>query len=166
MPPLARIRQNLLVIRERYDVARIGIFGSVARNEETPASDIDILVEFREGTFYSKPDGFSRSAPAGASRPAPDGARVPALRPVAHFMDLKFYLEDLLGRKTALVIADTLKPRIRDAVLEGVVYAWGPSADCHPSFTVLSRKRSNTSSSTLNISIPFIPIFFVSGSSQ
>jgi len=49
MHPLARIRQNLLVIRERYGVARIGIFGSVARNEETPASDIDILVEFREG---------------------------------------------------------------------------------------------------------------------
>ena len=47
--PLARIRQNLLVIRERYGVARIGIFGSVARNEETPASDIDVLVEFREG---------------------------------------------------------------------------------------------------------------------
>jgi predicted nucleotidyltransferase len=49
MHPLARIRQNLLVIRERYGVARIGIFGSVARNEETPASDIDVLVEFREG---------------------------------------------------------------------------------------------------------------------
>jgi predicted nucleotidyltransferase len=30
-------------------VARIGIFGPVGRNEETPASDIDVLVEFREG---------------------------------------------------------------------------------------------------------------------
>jgi len=38
-------------------------------------------------------------------------------------MDLKFYLEDLLGRKADLVIADTLKPRIRDAVLGEVVYA-------------------------------------------
>ena len=45
------------------------------------------------------------------------------LPPVAHFMDLKFYLEDLLGRRTDLVIADTLKPRIRDAVLDEVVYA-------------------------------------------
>ena len=97
--PLAWIRQNLLIIRERYGVARIGIFGSVVRNEETPASDIDILVEF----------GGERRP----STPAPSGARAPALWPVAHFMDLKFYLEDLLGRKTDLVIADTLKPCIR-----------------------------------------------------
>ncbi|WP_349680751.1 nucleotidyltransferase family protein [Methanoculleus sp. UBA303] len=64
MHPLAQIRQNLRTcgarapalrpvalhtIRERYGVARIGISGSVMQNEETPASDIDILVEFREG---------------------------------------------------------------------------------------------------------------------
>jgi predicted nucleotidyltransferase len=30
-------------------VARIGVFGSVVRGEATPESDIDILVEFREG---------------------------------------------------------------------------------------------------------------------
>jgi len=72
---------TLRTIRERYGVARIGIFGSVARNEEMPASDIDILAKFREGeeTFDSKPDGFSRSAPAGASRPAPDVPELPVL---------------------------------------------------------------------------------------
>jgi len=32
---LAQIRQNLRVIRERYGVARIGIFGSVVRSEAT-----------------------------------------------------------------------------------------------------------------------------------
>ncbi|CCJ36490.1 nucleotidyltransferase [Methanoculleus bourgensis MS2] len=94
MNPLAQIRQNLHIIRERYGVARIGVFGSVVRDEATPASDVDVLVEFREGE-----ETFD------------------------HFMDLKFYLEDLLGRKTDLVIADTLKPRIRDAVLGEVVYA-------------------------------------------
>ncbi len=94
MRPLTLIRQNLRTIRERYGVARIGVFGSVVRNEDTPASDIDVLVEFREGE-----ETFD------------------------HFMDLKFYLEDLLGRKTDLVIADTLKPRIRDSVLREVVYA-------------------------------------------
>jgi predicted nucleotidyltransferase len=94
MHPLTRIRQNLRIIRERYGVSRIGVFGSVVRNEDTPVSDIDVLVEFREGE-----ETFD------------------------HFMDLKFYLEDLLGRKTDLVIADTLKPRIRDSVLREVVYA-------------------------------------------
>lgn len=94
MKPLTQIRKNLRTIRERYGVARIGVFGSVAREEDTPASDIDILVEFREGE-----ETFD------------------------HFMDLKFYLEDLLGRRTDLVIADTLKPRIRNVVLGEVVYA-------------------------------------------
>lgn len=93
MHPLTQIQQNIRIIRERYGVARIGIFGSVVRGEETPASDIDILVEFREGE-----ETFD------------------------HFMDLKFYLEDLLGRRTDLVIADTLKPRIREAILSEVVY--------------------------------------------
>lgn len=32
-------------LREKYQVTRIGIFGSVARNEATPESDIDIVVE-------------------------------------------------------------------------------------------------------------------------
>lgn len=94
MHPLTQIRQNLCTIRERYGVARIGVFGSVARNEATAASDIDILVEFREGE-----ETFD------------------------HFMDLKFYLEDLLGRKADLVIIDTLKPRIRETVLGEVAYA-------------------------------------------
>jgi len=112
MHPLALVRQNLRTIRERYGVARIGVFGSVVRGEATPESDIDILVEFREGE-----ETFD------------------------HFMDLKFYLEDLLGRPADLVIADTLKPRIRSTVLGEVVYAWRPPAlpgghqgcnRCHP----------------------------------
>lgn len=73
---------------------RTSFLHAVVRNEDTPASDIDVLVEFREGE-----ETFD------------------------HFMDLKFYLEDLLGRKTDLVIADTVKPRIRDSVLREVVYA-------------------------------------------
>jgi len=39
-------------IATRFSVSRIGIFGSVARGEQTEASDIDILVEF------SRPVGF------------------------------------------------------------------------------------------------------------
>jgi len=32
-------------LRDRYQVSKIGIFGSVARNEATEDSDIDIVVE-------------------------------------------------------------------------------------------------------------------------
>lgn len=32
---------------DRYGVARIGVFGSVARGEAGPDSDVDVLVEFK-----------------------------------------------------------------------------------------------------------------------
>ena len=33
---------------EQYPISRIGLFGSFARNEDRPDSDIDILVTFEE----------------------------------------------------------------------------------------------------------------------
>ena len=49
-------------------VAKIGIFGSYVRGEERPESDVDVLVTFRKGE-----ETFD------------------------HYMDCKFYLEDLFG---------------------------------------------------------------------
>jgi hypothetical protein len=40
-------------------------------------------------------------------------------------MDLKFFLEDLFGRKVDLVLADTIKPRLRERILEEAVHAPG-----------------------------------------
>jgi len=40
-----------------------------------------------------------------------------------HYMDLKFFLEDLLKRPVDLVIADTVKPRIKPAIDREVAYA-------------------------------------------
>ncbi|MGO9121422.1 MAG: nucleotidyltransferase family protein [Desulfomonilaceae bacterium] len=42
-----------------------------------------------------------------------------------NYFDLKFFLEDLFGRKVDLVIKDTIKPRIRSTILEETVYAQG-----------------------------------------
>ncbi|MCB8964813.1 MAG: nucleotidyltransferase family protein [Bacteroidales bacterium] len=36
--------------QKEYHLKRIGIFGSFARGEQTEKSDIDILVEFEDGT--------------------------------------------------------------------------------------------------------------------
>jgi len=33
-----------------------------------------------------------------------------------HYMDLKFYLEDLFGADVDLVLADTVKPRLRPSI--------------------------------------------------
>jgi predicted nucleotidyltransferase len=69
-----------------YNPVRIGIFGSVARNEDTENSDIDILYNFKEVIGFSK------------------------------FLDLQEYLENKLTKKVDLVderfIHSKLKPYI------------------------------------------------------
>ena len=42
------INQHKKELEEVYKVKRIAIFGSCARGEQVPESDIDILVEFKE----------------------------------------------------------------------------------------------------------------------
>lgn len=39
------------------------------------------------------------------------------------YMDLKIYLEDLLGRRVDLVLADRLKPTLRERILREVIDA-------------------------------------------
>ena len=46
------LRQYLSTKSEAYGISKIGIFGSVARNEQTEDSDIDVCVEMK------KPDLF------------------------------------------------------------------------------------------------------------
>ncbi len=78
---------------EAASIERIGVFGSVARNEARPDSDIDVLVEFRE---------------------SPD---------LIDFILLKQRLERILGTNVDLVTPNGLKARIRDTVLAEVRYA-------------------------------------------
>ncbi len=39
-----------------------------------------------------------------------------------HYMDLKFFLEDRLGRPVDLVLADSLKPRLKPIITSEVAY--------------------------------------------
>lgn len=48
----AKLRSIQPSLLQRYPIKRLAIFGSTVRNEQTPNSDIDIMVEF------SKPVGF------------------------------------------------------------------------------------------------------------
>ncbi len=73
-------------------VRSLALFGSVARDEATPTSDIDILVELE------LPITFDR------------------------YMDIKFYLEDHLGKKVDLVSWKSLKPQLREIVAKEAVY--------------------------------------------
>jgi predicted nucleotidyltransferase len=88
----------LRLLREhREDLTRLGVeslvlFGSTARDEAGAESDVDLLVDF-------------------ASPPDFDG-----------YMNLKFYLEDLLGRRVDLVMKGALKPWARPAVEREAIY--------------------------------------------
>ncbi len=42
-----------------------------------------------------------------------------------HYMDLKFYLEEIFGRPVDLVLADTIKPRLKSVIKQEVIYAKG-----------------------------------------
>jgi predicted nucleotidyltransferase len=79
-------------VAREYSVKTIGVFGSVARDEQTGSSDIDLLVEF------SKPVGF------------------------VTFMRLEKFLSEKLGTQVDLVTSDSLKPVIRQDVLAEVIY--------------------------------------------
>ena len=89
---IASLKQIKEDLSQRFAVKEIGIFGSVAREEQTDASDIDLLVEF--------------------SRPVS----------LVTFMRLEFYLSDILGNKVDLVTFDSLKPFIQQDVLSEVIY--------------------------------------------
>lgn len=75
----------------RLGVRSIGLFGSFVRNEQTPASDVDILVEFSPGqhTFDN-------------------------------FMDVSLLLEDVFGRSVDLVTRESLSPYIGPHILREV----------------------------------------------
>ena len=45
-----QIIQTIIDYLKQYGVKEIGLFGSFARNETTPESDIDVLVEYKRGT--------------------------------------------------------------------------------------------------------------------
>ena len=92
--PLALLRHHEAEIKKLFGVKQIGIFGSFVRGEEKPESDVDVLVEFWEGE-----------------------------KTFDHYMDLKFYLEDLFRRKVDLVMKGAIKPRLREPILSEVIYA-------------------------------------------
>lgn len=60
-PTLALLRarrEEILALAERYGAYNLRVFGSVARGEASPDSDVDLLVNFREGTSLFELSGF------------------------------------------------------------------------------------------------------------
>jgi predicted nucleotidyltransferase len=84
---IQQLRQQQGELRRRYRVRRLAVFGSYAHDAQRPDSDLDLLVEFEE-----TPGLFD-------------------------FVRLQDALTQLLGVKVDLVMADALRPRLRQQVL-------------------------------------------------
>ncbi len=85
------LSEHISNIRD-FGVKSVAIFGSVARDQAGPESDLDVLVEF------DPPPTFRR------------------------YMDLKFYLEELVGCPVHLGTPDELKARISARVQREAIY--------------------------------------------
>lgn len=83
---LRKLQQHLPALSTEFQVKSLALFGSVARNQANPDSDIDILVSF---------DGPATSA---------------------RYFGVLFYLEDLLGCPVDLVTDKALRPELRPFV--------------------------------------------------
>lgn len=87
-----KLKELKPILREKFKVESIGLFGSYVMREQKGESDLDVLVEF------SEPTGFFR------------------------FIELEGFLSQELGAKVDLIMKKTLKPRIKERILEEAVY--------------------------------------------
>jgi predicted nucleotidyltransferase len=79
---------------QRLGVKSLTLFGSVARDEARPDSDVDLLVEFnQQGVFFQ-------------------------------LLQVQYYLEDILGCSVDLGTQDALREHLRKPVLEDVINAF------------------------------------------
>ena len=77
---------------KRLDVKSLALFGSVVRDEARPDSDVDFIVEFEGKATF---DGY---------------------------MNVKQFLEKILGHRVDLVTRKALRPRIRPRIEKEAVY--------------------------------------------
>lgn len=86
------LKSNRTQLQENFGVVKIGLFGSYARDEATPTSDIDIAVEIKsENSFKS-------------------------------FFSLLHFLEESLNSKIDLGIEHSLKPIAKEKILKDIIY--------------------------------------------
>jgi uncharacterized protein len=86
------ILRNLKINLSCFGVRSLALFGSVARDEAKPDSDVDILVDLEPPLTFDR------------------------------YMDLKFYLEEQLGTRVDLVTWKSLKPQVLENVEQELIY--------------------------------------------
>ena len=92
---LTFLSQNKKLFRDKFHIVRIGLFGSYARGEQKPGSDIDLLVEFEENTK----DLYDLK------------------------IQIKDFFQIQLGIEVDICREKYIKPRIKGSILKETVYA-------------------------------------------
>lgn len=85
---IEQLKKTILPILQRYGVSKAALFGSSARDEMRPDSDVDILVQIDQDIS------------------------------LLDFVGLKIDLEEELKRNVDVVEYDTIKPLIRETILK------------------------------------------------
>jgi hypothetical protein len=98
---MVKTKQDILDVLEQnrtrlkaLGAKKIGLFGSFVRGEQRPDSDIDLLVEFEPGQ-----------------------------KTFDNFIELSFFLEEVLQHRTELVTVESLSPYLGPYILREVEYA-------------------------------------------
>lgn len=89
---ISRLTAEKSNLFDKYKVTKLGIFGSFARGEEKPESDIDIIIEFSE---------------------------TPGMM---LFFNTEEYLEKLLNRKIDLVRENAIRPELKEIIMSEVIF--------------------------------------------
>jgi predicted nucleotidyltransferase len=90
-PIVQNKREDILRIAAQYGASNIRVFGSVARGEAGPESDIDVLIHLESG------------------------------RSLLDIVAIKQDLEELLGRKVDVLTESSISPYLRDHILRDAI---------------------------------------------
>ena len=91
---LQTLRQLFAALQKQYNIKKLGLFGSYSRNQATEESDIDLLIELDPDITFG----------------------------LITFCQIEDTLSEKLGKKVDLVIAENLKPSLKQNILDDVIY--------------------------------------------
>lgn len=89
---IAKLKKLKPLLEKDYKITELGVFGSFARDEQTTKSDIDILIDYQEGTSILTLGG------------------------------LQYFLSEIFNTKVDIVMKKTLKNKIGNRILSEVIY--------------------------------------------
>jgi predicted nucleotidyltransferase len=90
---LALLMRKKELLKKNFGVIDLAIFGSYARNQQKKDSDVDIYVQLKQEA-----------------------------KTFDNFMELRFYLEEMLGKKVDLLTKESIREELQQKIFREAVY--------------------------------------------